>query len=72
MKSIKFRVRVYEFLRDWYISIFYRCKKCNGKLDLKHEGAQHWKNIPPLIGGWYHINCSRMGGEPPKKGILPF
>ena len=46
-----------EFLRDWFVSTFYKCKKCNGKLDLKREGAINIQNTYPLIGGWYHINC---------------
>ena len=61
-----------EFLRDWYVSMFNRCKKCNGKLDLKHEGAYHWKNEYPLVGGWYHINCHRILDKSEKKGLLPF
>jgi len=61
-----------EFLRDWYVSTFYKCKKCNGRLDLKHEGATKIKNKYPLIGGWYHINCSRILDKPEKKGLLPF
>ena len=47
-----------DFIRDWFVSIFYKCRKCNGKLDLKREGATKIKNKYPLIGGWYHINCA--------------
>ena len=47
-----------EFLRDWFVNTFYKCRKCNGKLDLNREGATKIKNHPPLLGGWYHINCA--------------
>jgi len=52
-----------EFLRDWFVSTFYKCKKCNGKLDLKREGATKMNNSYPIIGGWYHINCAIIRDE---------
>jgi len=58
MKLPRKIIEIYEFFQDWYVSKFYRCRKCNGRLDLKHEGAQNWKNIYPLQGGWYHFKCS--------------
>ena len=47
-----------EFLRDWYVSTFIKCTKCNGKLNLRHEGAVRIINKYPQIGGWFHVNCA--------------
>lgn len=58
--------------RDYYVYFFIRCKKCNKKINLRKQGAYHYKHNPPIIGGWYHHKCGMTNSENVKQGLVPF
>lgn len=57
-------------IRDFYIGLFVKCKKCGKKIDPK-EGYWYWSNKMPLKSGYYHPNCGMINNQIPI-GFLPF
>lgn len=59
MQDPRYRILIPEFIQDWYVGTFCKCRKCGKEIDTK-KGYWHWDDVYPQIGGYYHTNCGTI------------